>query len=145
LLVKVTSVVGFAAMVFAAAGLLMIHSLFGRSPWAIAIQAGAIALMIWARVTFGLRSFHAAANPTAGRLVTSGPYRFLRHPIYASIIFFVWAGALDHFSAPSVVFALIATAGGIIRMFCEERLLLQDYPEYRVYMGRTKRLLPCLW
>lgn len=142
---KVVSVVGFAAMGLAAAGLFIAHSLFGRSPWAIAIQAGAIALMIWARVTLGLRSFHAAANPTAGGLVTSGPYRFLRHPIYASIIFFVWAGALDHFSAVSIVFALIGTAGGIIRMSCEERLLLDNYPEYRAYMGRTKRLLPGLW
>jgi protein-S-isoprenylcysteine O-methyltransferase Ste14 len=142
---KVASVVGFAAMVFAAAGLIIIHSLFGRSPWAIAIQAGAIALMIWARVTFGLRSFHAAANPTAGGLITSGPYRFLRHPIYASITFFVWAGALDHLSPVSMMFALIATAGVIIRISCEERLLLHNYPEYRVYMGRTKRLFPGLW
>ena len=51
--------------------------------------------MVAARITFGRRSFHAAANPTEGGLVTTGPYAYIRHPIYAAILYFVWAGALD--------------------------------------------------
>jgi len=45
--------------------------------------------MLWARLTFGGRSFHAGANPTAGGVVTTGPYRFVRHPIYAAILYFL--------------------------------------------------------
>jgi hypothetical protein len=41
-------------------------------------------------LTFGARSFHAGANPTDGGVVTAGPYRFFRHPIYAAILYFLW-------------------------------------------------------
>ena len=64
-------------MVVGLAWLIARQEIFARSPVAMAVQAGAVALMIAARITFGRRSFHAAANPTAGGLVTSGPYRFL--------------------------------------------------------------------
>lgn len=40
--------------------------------------------MAWARLTFGRRSFHASAVPTAGGVETRGPYRFIRHPIYTA-------------------------------------------------------------
>jgi hypothetical protein len=61
--------------------------LFTAQPIAIALQLIAVALMVLARVTFGRRSFHAAANPTAGGLVTTGPYRIIRHPISAACLF----------------------------------------------------------
>ena len=48
------------------------------------LQLLGLALMIWARLTFGLRSFRFAANPTQGGLVTKGPYRYIRNPIYAA-------------------------------------------------------------
>jgi len=85
---KLASIVGFLAMVAALVGLIYGHSLLGESPVPIGVQVLAVALMIWARVTFGGRSFHAAANPTEGGVVTSGPYRFLRHPIYAAALYF---------------------------------------------------------
>ena len=53
--------------------LIMCKSVFANSPLAIAVQIEAALLMIWARLTFGMRSFHLAANPTAGGLVTTGP------------------------------------------------------------------------
>ena len=42
------------------------HEVLARSLPALVIQGCAVALMIAARVTFGRRSFHAAANPTEG-------------------------------------------------------------------------------
>ena len=142
---KLASVAAFGTMVVALFAFWESNSLFGRSPWTIGLQVGAVALMIWARATFGLRSFHAAANPTQGDLVTTGPYRFLRHPIYASICLFVWAGVLAHLSVLSISLGALATAGAVGRMICEEHLLLRRYPVYREYMRRTKRLLPGLW
>ena len=81
-MLKLISILGVVVMVGALIGLYQIGVLFTAQPIAIALQLIAIALMVWARVTFGRRSFHAAANPTAGGLVTTGPYRFIRHPIY---------------------------------------------------------------
>ena len=63
------------------------QELFAGSAPGLVVQVFAIGLMIAARITFGLRSFHAAANPTAGGLVTRGPYALLRHPIYAAVLY----------------------------------------------------------
>ena len=56
------SILGFAASVAALVGLVMRGELFTPNPLVIALQALAFALMVWARITFGLRSFHAAAT-----------------------------------------------------------------------------------
>lgn len=142
---KWLSLLGFAAIVVSALLLLQRQELFSRAPRAIALQIAAALLMVWARLTFGMRSFHADAGPTAGGLVTSGPYRFLRHPIYFAILLFIWVGVIAHFSPLAVSLGALATAGAILRLLCEERLLRAQYPEYRDYAGRTKRLLPGVW
>ena len=111
---------------------------------AITVQVLALALMVWARKTFGVRSFHAGANPTAGGLITRGPYRYWRHPIYASIIYFVLAGALSHRTVQAAVGALVVTGALWTRMLLEERLLRRTYPEYGDYAARAKRLVPFL-
>ena len=123
-------------------GLLATRSLFAGSPAGIVVQVAAVALMVWARMTFGLRSFHAAANPTAGGLVTTGPYRFIRHPIYTAVCLFGWAGVLSNWSALAAGFGVLLLAGSIGRMLCEERLVVQMYPEYRQYARTTKRMVP---
>lgn len=139
---KAQSLVGFAILTLALIGLLSRDALFGSGVVALAVQAAAVALMIWARVTFGRRSYHAAADPTAGGLVTSGPYRHLRHPIYAAILGFVAAGTLSHLSAPSLALAALAVAGTALRIGAEETLLRERYPEYAEYAARTKRVIP---
>src|SRR4029077_5096903 len=98
-------------MVAGLVGLFSSGALFASHPLVIAIQVAAFLLMVAARITFGRRSFHAAANPTEGGLVTTGPYGFLPHPIYAAILYFIWAGALDHFSWRVLAYAALITAG----------------------------------
>ena len=142
---KLLSLAGLGAMLVALLGLWKTRSLFSPNPVIIGLQLAAVLLMIWARVTFGRRSFHAAANPTAGGLVTSGPYHFVRHPIYASICLFLWAGVLVNFSLLSISLGALGTAGAVVRMLCEEHLLVRQYPEYHAYAIRTRRLLPGLW
>ena len=144
-MLKVLSVLGFLLMVAALLGLLATHSLFSPSPVVIAVQAAAVALMVWARVTFGRRSFHAAANPTEGGLVTTGPYRFVRHPIYTAVCLFAFAGAVAHVSLTAVGLALLAFLGALGRMLTEERLVRQRYPEYAEYAARTKRMIPLVF
>ena len=98
--------------------------------------------MVWARVTFGRRSFHAAANPTSGGLVQTGPYAYIRHPIYAAATYFVWAGAIDHHTPTAIAGAALVTIGAFGRMLAEEHLLVAKYPAYAAYRQRTRRILP---
>ena len=117
-------------------------AIFAARPVPIVIQAAAVVLMIAARMTFGRRSFHAAANPTEGGLVTRGPYAILRHPIYAAVLYFIWAAVVDHLSWMNAGAGVLVTAGAVTRMLIEEGMLKARYPEYREYMKRTRRVVP---
>ena len=141
-MLKIVSILGLVVMVAALLGLYEIGVLFSASPVAIALQVIAVALLIWARITFGLRSFHPAANPTAGGLVTTGPYHYIRHPIYTAACLFGWAGILVHLSMLGVAFGVLLFLGAAVRMLAEERLVKQRYPEYLEYSKATKRMIP---
>jgi protein-S-isoprenylcysteine O-methyltransferase Ste14 len=136
------SLLATAAAVAALVRLVWTQALFGVGPISIGVQVAAALLMLWARLTFGLRSFHAAADTTAGELVTNGPYAFVRNPIYAAVILFVWTGACAHPSVESVLLALVVFAGMLTRILMEERFLRQRYREYADYCARVKRLVP---
>jgi protein-S-isoprenylcysteine O-methyltransferase Ste14 len=132
----------FLVLLLAVVALAFTHSLLGHGPLTLGLQAAAILLMIWARVTFGLRSFHYAANPTGGGLVTTGPYRFVRHPIYAAVLLFVWTGVAANWSLRAAALGLVATAMTALRMMFEESLVIERYPEYADYARRTRRVIP---
>jgi protein-S-isoprenylcysteine O-methyltransferase Ste14 len=140
--------ISFAAlllMALALTGLAVRGAFFSSQPVAIMSEVAAVALMIWARLTFGHRSFNAAANPKAGGLVTRGPYRFIRHPIYTAACIFGWSGILAHWSLINVLLGVLLIAGAVSRMMCEERLIIEVYPEYRDYAQATKRMVPYIF
>ena len=131
-----------ALLVVAIVTLLFRHALFATTPVPLVLQGAALLLMLWARLTFGRRSFHASATPTEGGLVTTGPYRYWRHPIYAAVLLFTWVGVIVHFSMTNAVLAVIASLATAVRIASEERLVRERYPEYADYASRTKRLIP---
>jgi len=139
---KTLSLVGLLVMFAGLVGLYQAHSLFSWSPLTIALQAAAIALMLWARVTFGTRSFHASADPTAGGLVDTGPYHYIRHPIYTAVCLYGLGGIVAHPSVLSAVFGAVLLLGSLTRMLCEEHLLRQALPAYTAYASVTKRMIP---
>jgi protein-S-isoprenylcysteine O-methyltransferase Ste14 len=143
---RTASIVATLVLVGAVVALFYRHELLGTGLIGVTLQVLAALLMLWARVTFGRRSFHAAANPTAGGLVTWGPYRYWRHPIYAAVLLFVWAGVLSHpLERVGLGLAAVATLMTAVRIGAEERLLRAEFPGdagYEAYARRTKRLVP---
>src|SRR5262245_48543637 len=141
-MLKWSSLVATTLLIAAIVTLLFRHALIADRPLTIAAQVIAVGLLLWARTTFGIRSFHGGANPTSGGLVTTGPYRWLRHPIYASFLLFVGAAAVSHPGAINLSLAAVVVAMTAVRIFAEERLVVERYPEYAAYRARTKRLIP---
>ena len=132
----------YLAMLACLIALLFMRSLFSRSWFVIALQAAALLLFFWARITFGRRSFHLPANPTEGGLVTSGPYRYIRHPIYTAMALFVGAGAAAHLSWKTALAFGFVLGGALVRIYCEETLVSLRYPEYKEYASTTARMVP---
>lgn len=107
--------------------------------------AAGVALALWARWTLGTSSTFTAVPAPEASLVTRGPYRRLRHPIYsAGLLMIPGAGALTGnlfiLSAGLVGSVVIA-----LRTPREETLLLERFgDDYRDHMARTGRWLPRL-
>lgn len=139
---KNASLIGLLLMIGGLAELIIQEQVLTASVPVIVLQGLAIALMVWARLTFGLRSFHATASPTEGGLVTTGPYRWIRHPIYTALCLFSWACSAGHPSWFSAGMAGLVTAGGVVRMLAEEASVRVRYPEYAEYARKTSRMVP---
>ena len=80
-------------------------------------------------------------------LVTVGAYRFIRHPLYASLLALVWSAYLKNPSTiSSIVLALSATSFLIATCVAEERENLVRFgAAYVAYMERTRRFVPFLF
>ena len=143
---RTASIVATITLVAAVVALYLRHALLAANPIAVALQVAAVLLMVWARITFGRRSFHAAANPTAGGLVTWGPYRYWRHPIYSAVLLFLWSGVLSHGLDPvAIALAVVGTVMTIVRVLSEESFLRAEFTGsdgYEAYARRTKRFVP---
>ena len=80
--------------------------------------------------------------PEARRLVTSGPYALVRHPLYLGEMVAIAGIALQHLSAWALLLLVLIWALQLQRMKYEELVLFQSFPEYGDYMARTARLVP---
>ena len=80
------------------------------------------------------------------RLVTSGIYKYIRHPLYSSLLLLTWGTFFKHFSTAGIVLAVTATFFLIFTAAADEMECLQFFgSEYGEYMKRTKRFVPYLF
>lgn len=80
--------------------------------------------------------------PEARRLVTSGPYAVVRHPVYLGEIVAMFGITLQYLSGWALLLFGLQCALQLQRMKNEERVLLQVFPQYRDYMRQTACLVP---
>jgi len=80
------------------------------------------------------------------KVIDTGPYAGIRHPMYAGIIPMYLAIPLALGSYPAMVFFIPVVLIIVVRIFDEERLLLKDLPGYREYTEKVRyRLIPKVW
>lgn len=111
------------------------------------LMAAGITVRQWAILALG-RFFTADVRVHPGqKVVTTGPYRVVRHPSYSGLIlFFIGLGlALDNWASLAIL-AVLPTAGLVVRVLSEEKALLAGLgEEYREFASTRNRLVPGLW
>lgn len=104
-----------------------------------------IALAIWARIHIGRNWGMPMTQKAEPDLVTSGPYRFVRHPIYSGLLIGLLGTALV---TNLIGLVIIAVLGGYFyySAFVEEKNLMATFPAaYPAYRSSTKMLIPFLF
>ncbi len=89
------------------------------------------------------RSFSVMAE--ARRLVSSGPYRFVRHPLYLAEQLAIIGISMQFFSFSTAFVLAVQIAFQLRRMHNEEAVLAESFPEYAAYRQRTARVLPGIY
>jgi protein-S-isoprenylcysteine O-methyltransferase Ste14 len=89
------------------------------------------------------RSF--SINAEARQLVTGGPYALVRHPLYLAEQVGLLGVFIEYCSWPAAALMIAQFAFQVQRMRNEEAILLASFPDYRLYMDRTARLVPGIW
>ncbi len=105
-------------------------------------------ILLGAFALFSHRKSHFRFAPepdTTTTLITSGPYAFIRHPLYTSLILltfglFVNYPVISHFLAFALLFIILN-----IKITYEEKLLLKNFPNYTKYQAVTHKLFPFVY
>jgi protein-S-isoprenylcysteine O-methyltransferase Ste14 len=85
-------------------------------------------------------------NERGQKVVSTGPYRYVRHPLYTSALLFFLGSALLMGSWIGVILALSLEGILAIRAVREEQVLQKGLKGYDVYMARVRwRLIPHVW
>jgi protein-S-isoprenylcysteine O-methyltransferase Ste14 len=108
----------------------------------ILLVAAGNALAVVALMQLG-RSF--SVMPEARRLVTSGPYRLVRHPLYLAEEIAALGILIQFLSGWTVLLCAAHLAFQLRRMRNEEIVLADSFPEYAAYSEATARLLPGIY
>lgn len=103
-------------------------------------------LAFWAMGAMKYGNFNVVPTPVEkGRLVTSGPYRLIRHPMYTSIFIFAITLLTAQFDITKLLICIALVPGLIVKMLYEESLLRKHFEGYEAYMQKTKRVIPFVW
>ena len=123
---------------------------WSHMPAAIVIVGNVLMALGWLGTYFVFRenSFTAATIERAPdqRVISTGPYALVRHPMYSSMLVMLLGMPIALGSWWGVLALLVMGPALILRIFDEEKFLVQELPGYAEYRQKVRyRLIPHLW
>jgi protein-S-isoprenylcysteine O-methyltransferase Ste14 len=110
------------------------------------IALGGISFAFWARHSLGTNWSGRVTIKEDHELVTAGPYRWVRHPIYTGALLIVTGSALALGHAGGIFSIAIMTAVFMYKMRLEEKMLHKHFGErYAAYRRSTRAIIPLIW
>jgi protein-S-isoprenylcysteine O-methyltransferase Ste14 len=111
-----------------------------------AVGLAGAALLVWASVLLGRLLLHEAALREDHALIASGPYRFVRHPVYTGYLALLLGSGLASLNIYLWLLWPVSLLGILIQAASEEQLLRERFgQDYERYARRTGRLVPRFW
>lgn len=109
------------------------------------LSLGGIALLVWARQVLGRNWSQTVSAKVDQELVTNGPYRYIRHPMYSGGLIAA-IGSMLAIGGPFVFLVILLGSIFIWRVGAEDRLMERQFPvEFPKYKRKTKKLIPFIW
>ena len=116
------------------------------TPLAFAFLIAGMALGLWTLCFNRIGNFNIRPEPKeGGRLITNGPYRFIRHPMYTALLLVMGAFAFFQDEPIKAACWILLFATLRAKSSLEEKMLKDDYPEYAHYQHSAGRFLPRLF
>ena len=111
----------------------------------IIVCAVSMVFFVWARQSLGKNWSGTVSFKEGQKLITSGPYRYVRHPMYGYGLIACVASAIV--CGGAFVFLLLVLSPLFLwRVGAEDKLMAQQFPnEFPEYKKRTKALIPLVW
>lgn len=103
----------------------------------------AAALIVWS--IWELRKTRFSIMPDVApraTLVTTGPYAYVRHPIYTALILAALALSIAYYSPTRIFVGAVLCVVLVYKSRYEEILLIKKFPDYKTYKKRVKALVP---
>ncbi len=110
------------------------------------IESAGVFLAILAIYVVKIRNINI--TPTVkqnSELITSGPYRIIRHPMYIAQLIAVLPLVIDYFSWYRLATFLILLVTLLVKIEYEEKQLIVHFPEYADYRKKTSKLIPFIY
>jgi len=110
------------------------------------IQTIGALTILWAIFTMKPTQWMIFPEPKMlGNLIVSGPYRWVRHPMYSGLLIMTAAIVLYRCEWPPLLVFIGFLINQIQKLTYEESMLLERFPEYVKYKQNTKRLFPIIY
>jgi len=103
-----------------------------------------VTLRAWAIREFGVQYSHRVVRISEGGLISSGPYRVLRHPAYAGMLL-ANIGFAGFFASPASIAALALLIAAVLWRIRVEEDVLTESPQYRAFADTRCRIVPGVW
>jgi len=118
-------------------------------PWEIVgvgISSLGVSFAIWARVTLGANWSGAVTLKKGHQIIKTGPYQWVRHPIYTGIIMNILGSAIVSEEIRGLIAIVLVVVAYLVKIPKEEKLLSKHFPkDYPKYRAKTWKLVPFIF